>query len=88
LIPIDKLFAGHSDILIYTSKFSSDYTQSGDPFEQALDNPAIISLSQLRLGPDTPQRKIPVSEWPNVVRCVVENQETLRKVTKDYGVFV
>lgn len=86
LIPIAKLFAGRDDILIYTPKSSSEYAQSGDPFKQALDNPTVISSPQHYPGPDQPQWKIPVSEWPNVVRRVVENQEPLRKVASDYGV--
>ncbi|GHO54434.1 hypothetical protein [Ktedonobacter robiniae] len=86
LIPIDKLFAGRGDILIFTPKASADYAQSGTLFEQALGNQVDIPLSQRRPGPDTPQWKIPVSEWPNVVRRIIENQEPLRKVAMDYGV--
>lgn len=86
LIPLEKLLANLDDILVYAPKSSSEYTQSGDPFEQALDNPIIISSYQHRPGPDQPQWKIPVSEWPNVVRRVAENREPLRKVACDYGV--
>jgi hypothetical protein len=86
LIPIDKLFAGRDDILAYTPKSSSEYAHSGDPFEQAIVDPVVLSLPQRRPGPDTLQWKIPVSEWPNVVRRVVENREPLRKVADDYGV--
>jgi hypothetical protein len=86
LIPIDKLFTGRSDILIYTLKSSADSAYSNGPFEQALDNPIVLSFSQNRPDPDTPQWKIPVSEWQNVVRRVVENQEPLRRVADDYGV--
>ncbi len=71
---------------VYMPKSSSEYAQSGAPFEEALENPVVVSLSQRRPGPDAPQRKIPVSEWPNVVRRVVENQEPLCKVADDYGV--
>src|SRR5689334_4059769 len=46
LIPIEKLFAGRKDILVYTPKSSSDYAQSDDPFDQALDTPVVVSLSQ------------------------------------------
>ncbi|WP_201386813.1 hypothetical protein [Ktedonobacter sp. SOSP1-52] len=86
LIPIDKLFSGRRDILVYTPKSSSEYIQSDDPFDQAPHNPEVVSLSQRRPGPGTPQWKIPVSEWPNVVRRIVENQEPLRKVAVDYRV--
>jgi hypothetical protein len=86
LIPIDKLFANLSAILVYTSKPGADCTQSSDPFTRTLDNPAIISFAQRHPGPDEPYWKIPVSEWPNVVRRVVENQEPLCKVAGDYGV--
>ncbi|WP_201380085.1 hypothetical protein [Ktedonobacter sp. SOSP1-85] len=86
LIPIDKLFPGRGDILVYTPKSSAEYIQSDDPFDQALDNPEVVSFSQRRPGPDTSQWKIPVSEWPNVVRRVLENQESLRKVAEEYRV--
>lgn len=86
LIPIEKLFADRSDILVYTPKSSIEYAQFDDPFDQALDNPVIISLAQRRPGPDKPQWRIPYSEWPKVIRRVVENQEPLRKVANDYGV--
>ncbi|WP_201379994.1 hypothetical protein [Ktedonobacter sp. SOSP1-85] len=86
LIPVEKLFAGRNDILTATPKSSSEYAQSDTPFEQALENPRDIPLSQRRPGPDTPPWKIPASEWPNVVRRVIENQEPLRKVAMDYGV--
>ncbi|GHO66910.1 hypothetical protein KSC_058020 [Ktedonobacter sp. SOSP1-52] len=80
------LFSGRSDILVYTPKPSADYAQSGTPFDQARENPGVVSLSQRRPSLDTPQWKIPVSEWPNVVRRIIENQESLRKVAEDYGV--
>lgn len=86
LIPLDKLFIGNNDLLVYMPKTSSDYAQSDDPFEQALDNPVVVSLPQRHPGPDAPQWKISVSEWPNVVRRVVENQEPRRRVAEDYGV--
>ena len=70
---------------MYTPKSSSDYAQSGT-LEQALENPVDIPVSQRRPGPNTPPWKIPVCEWSNVVRRVVENQEPLRKVAVDYGV--
>jgi hypothetical protein len=86
LIPLDKLFAGRDDFLMYTLKPGAEYAQSDDLFEQALTHPVVISLSQRHPGPDEPQWKIPASEWPNVARRVVENRETLRKVASDYGV--
>jgi hypothetical protein len=86
LIPIEKLFAGRDDILVHIPKSSSDYAQSGDPFELALAHPVVMPFSQRRPGSDEPQGKIPISEWPNVLRRVVENREPLRKVADDYGV--
>jgi hypothetical protein len=86
LIPIEKLFADRNDILVSTPKSSADYAQSDTPFEQALDTPMSIPVSQRRPGPDAPPWKIPISEWANVVRRVVENQEPLRKVAVEYGV--
>ncbi|GHO64175.1 hypothetical protein KSC_030670 [Ktedonobacter sp. SOSP1-52] len=86
LIPIEKLFNSRDDLLVYTPKSSSDYVQSDNPFEQALANPVVISSPQHRPAPEKPQRKIPVTEWSNVVRRVVENREPLRKVAEDYRV--
>jgi hypothetical protein len=43
LIPLEKLFSGRGDILVYTPKARPDDTQSGDPFEQARDHPVVIS---------------------------------------------
>ena len=86
LIPLEKLFAGRDDILVYTPKSSTDYVQSDGPFEQALANPASISWPQYRPGPEAPQWTVPVSAWPNVLRRVVENQEPLRQIAGDYGV--
>jgi hypothetical protein len=74
---------GRDDILVYTPKSSSDYVRSDGPVEQALDNPVSISLPQHRPGPEAPQWKVTVSEWPNVLRRVVENQEPLRQVAGD-----
>ncbi len=83
---MEKLFADRNDILIYTTKSSSDYAQSGDPFKQALDNkPVIMPLLQRYPRPDEPQWKIPISEWPNTIRRVVGNQEPFRQVADDYG---
>jgi hypothetical protein len=86
LISLEKLFAHPDDILVYLPQSSADYAQSDDPCEQALDNLVVIPSYQSRPGPNEPQWKIPVSEWQNVLRCVVENQEPLRKVAADYGV--
>jgi hypothetical protein len=86
LIPIEKLFSGRDDILVYTSKSSADYAQSNDPFSHALDHPAAISLLQHHPAPEAPQWKVPASERPNVLRRVKDNQEPLRTVAEDYGV--
>ena len=42
--------------------------------------------SQHHAGPREPRYGIPPEEWPNVVRRVVENYESLRQVAVDYGV--
>lgn len=86
LIPLDKLFTGCDDLLVYTQKPGIDTAQSSDLFGRALDNPVILSSSQHRSGPDEPRWKLPAFEWPNVVRRVVENREPLRKVAEGYGV--
>jgi hypothetical protein len=86
LIPLEKLFSGRDDILVYTPKSSSEYVQPGDPFENALDNPLVIPPKQRRPGPHELHWKIPPSEWPTVLRRVEQNKESLRQVALDYGV--
>jgi hypothetical protein len=86
LIPLEKLFSGRDDILVYTPKSSSDYAQSDDPFENALDNPVVISSKQRHPGPNEPHWKIPPSEWPTILRRVEQNKEPLRQVALDYEV--
>jgi hypothetical protein len=83
---LEKLFSGRDDILVYTPKSSTAYAQSDDLFEHALDKPGVISSTQRYPGSDELQGNFPFSEWPNVLRHVVENQETLRKDTDDYGI--
>ena len=39
-----------------------------------------------RPGPAKPKHGIPPTEWLTVQRRVVENQEPLRRVARDYGV--
>ena len=41
--------------------------------------PPIISAQQ-HAGPQRPQHAIPAEAWPNVVRRVVENHESLRQI--------
>ena len=75
LIPLEKLFPGRSNILVYRH-----------PTFQLTDQSDLSSLPQRRPGPDNPQWKIPPSEWPIVLRCVEQNGEPLRQVACDYGV--
>jgi predicted transcriptional regulator len=42
-------------------------------------------VASTRPGPDDPHWKIPLSEWPNVLRRV-EQGEPLRKVADEYGI--
>lgn len=54
--------------------------------EQVLHNiPPIVSTQQ-HPGPCAPHYGIPAEEWPNVVRRVSDNRESLRQVAADYGV--
>lgn len=67
-------------------KLSSAYGEpSGDPFEQALTDPLVISRPQRHPGPEHPQWKIPPSEWPTVLRHV-DQGEPLRKIAGKYTV--
>jgi hypothetical protein len=54
--------------------------------EQLLGSIPPLLTSQLTLGPHEPHYGIPPEEWPNVVRRVIENHESLRQVAADYGV--
>ncbi len=49
-------------------------------------NTALPLATRKRPGPAKPKHSIPQTEWSNVVRRVVENQEPLRTVAKDYDV--
>jgi hypothetical protein len=75
LIPLEKLFPGRNDILVY--RHPTFYLEDQSDFP---------SLPQRRPGPDNPQWKIPSSEWPIVLRRVEQNKEPLRQVAKDYNV--
>src|ERR1019366_3510494 len=75
LIPLEKLFPGRNDILVYKH-----------PTFYLADQPDLPPLLQRRPGPDNPQWKIPSSEWPTVLRRVEQNGEPLRQVARDYGV--
>ena len=46
----------------------------------------MLPLTKRHPGPAKPGYGIPAEEWPNVVRRVIENEESLRQVAKDYGV--
>lgn len=45
-----------------------------------------LLTSQQHAGPREPHHGIPAEEWPNVVRRVMENHESLRQLAADYGV--
>ena len=49
-------------------------------------NTPLSPVTRKRSGPVKPKHGIPQLEWPNVVRRVVENQESLRAVARDYDV--
>jgi hypothetical protein len=54
--------------------------------EQLLGSlPPFLPLQQ-NAGPRKPHYGIPPEEWPNVIRRVMENHESLRQVAIDYGV--
>ena len=46
----------------------------------------VLPLTKRHPGPVKPRYGISAEEWPNVVRRVIENEESLRQVAKDYGV--
>src|SRR5215469_5348887 len=54
--------------------------------EQLLGSLPPPLTSQQSSGPHEPHSCISPEEWPNVVRRVVENYESLRQVAVDYGV--
>lgn len=54
--------------------------------ERVLGSIPLLLITQERSGPKQSKQGIPSHEWPNVVRRVLENQEPLRKVAKEYGV--
>jgi hypothetical protein len=71
LIPLEKLFPGRNDILVYKHPNSN--------------LPDASSLPQRRPGPNDPHWKIPVAAWPIVLHRI-DKGEPLRKVASDYGV--
>jgi Homeodomain-like domain len=73
-------------MLVYNAKSSSVYGDpSGDPFDQALTDPLVVSRRQRHRGLGYPHWKIPPSEWPTVLRRV-EQGEPLRKIARAYHV--
>ena len=54
--------------------------------EQLLGSLPPLLTSQQYAGPREPHHGIPLEEWPNVVRRVMENHESLRRVAAAYGV--
>ena len=49
-------------------------------------SPSPVVIKQRRPGPMQPADALPASEWPTVLRRVVEKKEPLRKVAAAYGV--
>ena len=54
--------------------------------EQLLGGLPPLLTSQQYSGTHEPHYGIPPEEWPNVVRRVIENHESLRQVAAEYGV--
>ena len=54
--------------------------------EQLLGSLPPLLTSQQHAGPREPHHSVPPEEWPNVVRRVIENHESLRRVAAGYGV--
>ena len=54
--------------------------------EQLLGILPPLLTSQRYAGPREPNSGIPLEEWPNVVRRVIEHYESLRQVAAEYGV--
>ncbi len=75
LVPLEKLFPGRSDILVYKH-----------PTYHLMDPPDVLTLPQRRPGPENPHWKIPPSEWPTVLFRVEQNKESLRQIACEYGV--
>src|SRR5450631_3142201 len=73
LIPLEKLFPGRNDIIVYRYPTFYLSDQSDAP-----------SLLQRRPGPDNPQWKISPGEWPTALRRAEQNREQLRQVVRDY----
>jgi hypothetical protein len=55
-----------------------------EQLQACITNPSPILKE--RSSPPKPPNGIPVVEWPNVLRRVIENGESLRQVAADYGV--
>jgi hypothetical protein len=70
LVPIEKLFPGRNDILVYR--------------HPTTDEVDILPHEQRYPGSD-PHWKIPVSDWPTVL-ARINRGEPLRKVAREYGV--
>jgi len=49
-------------------------------------SPLLQPIANQHPGPANPPYEILSEEWPTMLRCVVENQEPLRKVADDYNV--
>jgi len=83
-IPLEKLFSGRGDLLVYQEHAATSSTRE-DPFTSALDDPSLLSLpGNLQAVPD-PRWKIPPSQWGTVLQRV-EQGEPLRHIARECGV--
>jgi hypothetical protein len=71
LIPLEKLFPGRENLFVYN--------------HPPIDQPDAPSHSQRHPGPDEPHWKIPVSQWPTVLRRI-DQGEPLRKIAGEYHI--
>jgi Helix-turn-helix domain of resolvase len=83
-IPLEKLFAGRGDLLVYQER-AATFSLQEDPFTSALDDPLLVSLPDHPQALAEPRWKIPPSAWATVLQRV-EQGEPLRQIARDYGV--
>ena len=78
--------ASLSPVLIHFVASHGKLLQRLLALEQLLGSIPPLLTSQQYAGPREPHYGIPLEEWPNVVRRVIEHHESLRQVATDYGV--
>ncbi|HEX9131015.1 MAG TPA: hypothetical protein VF844_01845 [Ktedonobacteraceae bacterium] len=79
-IPLEKLFSGSSDLLVYQEHAATSSPQD-DPFTSALDHPRLLSLPDHPQAAPDPRWKIPPSAWETVLQRV-EQGEPLRHIAR------